>query len=161
MPALPLMLLAFSAVSPLVANADSAQESTPPLRTTINSIVKLVNAERAKAGLQPLVAVPALNTAAQAHAVDMASQDYFDHTSLDGRTYVQRVAKTGYRYITLGENIAAGGATPAATMRQWMNSPGHRANILSAAYKEIGVGYARKADSSFQHYWVQDFGTAR
>jgi hypothetical protein len=88
----------------------------------------------------------------------MAQQNYFSHTSLDGRQFNQRIAAAGYSYSTVGENIACGYSTPQAVMNGWMNSSGHRANILSASFCDIGVGYAFGAASSYGHYWTQDFG---
>ena len=66
---------------------------------------------------------------------------------------------TGYKYFALGENIAAGKATPEGTIRQWMNSSGHRANILNSRFTEIGFGYENAPNSRYRHYWVQVFGT--
>ena len=96
-----------------------------------------------------------LTTAARLHSEDMAAHDYLSHTSLDGRTPWQRMEAQGY---TAGsaENIAAGYSTPAAVMTAWMNSSGHRANILSCSSKAIGVGIGK--GGSYGTYWTQDFG---
>ncbi len=69
-----------------------------------------------------------------------------------------RVNATGYNYSYLGENIAAGGSTPTDTIKQWMNSQGHRENILNSNYTEIGFGYSHSNSSKYKHYWVQVFG---
>ncbi len=122
-------------------------------------LLKLTNLERKKVGLAPLKLSSQLTKAAQLHAIDMASNNYFSHTSRNGSSMVVRAKAAGYKYSLLGENIAAGRATPEGTIRQWMNSSGHRANILNGKFTEIGFGYANAPNSSYQHYWVQVFGT--
>lgn len=122
-------------------------------------IVERTNAERAAQGLPPLKRQENLNAAASWLARDMAVQGYFAHTDKQGRNIAPRLPDFGYtHYAYIGENIAAGQATPAAAMRGWMNSPGHRANLLNPHFREIGVGYASRQNSPFRHYWVQDFG---
>jgi len=120
-------------------------------------VVDLTNAERAKAGCPPLAVDPRLTVAAQAHSSDMASADYFSHDSRDGRTPFQRVASAGYAFSVAAENIAAGQRTPRDVTTGWMNSPGHRANILNCSLVHIGVGYA--TGGAYGTYWTQDFGT--
>jgi uncharacterized protein YkwD len=124
-------------------------------------VVTLTNAERAKAGCGPLTVDATLTAVAQAHSQDMATHNYFDHNSQDGRTPFDRMTAAGYRYSTAAENIAAGQRTPQDVMTAWMNSPGHRANIVNCALKEIGVGYATGSSSQYGVYWTQDFGTPR
>ena len=124
-------------------------------------VVTLTNAERAKAGCGPLAVNATLTAVAQAHSQDMATNNYFDHNSQDGRTPFDRMTAAGYRYSTAAENIAAGQRTAQDVMTGWMNSPGHRANILNCALKEIGVGYATGSSSQYGVYWTQDFGTPR
>jgi uncharacterized protein YkwD len=114
-------------------------------------VFRLVNEERAAAGLPAYAWDPYLALAAQRHAEDMAAQDYFDHTSLDGRSFSDRTREAGYDGSPRGENIARGYRTPEAVMEGWMSSPGHRANILSAGSNEIGVGLR-------DFRWVQVFG---
>jgi uncharacterized protein YkwD len=121
-------------------------------------VVRLVNLEREIANLHPLAWDNALGAAAWDHSTDMAQQDYFSHTSLDGRQFNQRITAAGYPYSTGGENIACGYSTPQAVMNGWMNSSGHRANILNASFCDIGVGYAFESASSYRYYWTQDFG---
>ena len=100
-----------------------------------------------------------LRLAARAHSQDMADHDYFSHTSLDGRTFDQRIQAAGYTgAFPWGENIAAGSTTAASTVELWMNSPGHCSNIMSSGFRSIGVGYAYNAASTYHHYWTQDFG---
>ncbi|WP_435971982.1 CAP domain-containing protein [Streptomyces sp. Qhu_M48] len=119
-----------------------------------DQVVALVNAERAKAGCGPLTANATLTRAAQGHSEDMAARDFFDHTNPDGAGPGERVTAAGYPWSTYGENIAMGQSTPEQVMDSWMNSPGHRANILNCDFKEIGVGI----HSSGGPYWTQVFG---
>jgi len=123
-----------------------------------NEVVTLVNLERQILNLHPLQWDSRLYVAALGHAQDMAQQDYFEHTSLDGRTAGTRITQAGYVWSTYGENIAAAYATPVAVVEGWMNSSGHRANILSSSFCDIGVGYAYSASSRYGDYWTQDFG---
>jgi uncharacterized protein YkwD len=123
-----------------------------------NEVAELVNLEREIENLHPLVWDNALGSAARDHSTDMAQQNYFSHTSLDGRVFNQRITAAGYPYSTCGENIAAGYSSPQAVMNGWMNSQGHRANILNSAFCDLGVGYAFGSSSTYGHYWTQDFG---
>ncbi|MFJ9535738.1 sigma-70 family RNA polymerase sigma factor [Streptomyces sp. NPDC101225] len=136
--------------SPLAAPQAS---STPS--DTVAQVVALVNQERAKAGCGALTEDPQLEEAAQGHSDDMAARDFFDHTNPDGADPGQRITAAGYRWSTYGENIAQGQQTPQAVMESWMNSPGHRANILNCSFKDIGVGVHRGSGGP---WWTQDFG---
>lgn len=127
-------------------------------RTTEEALLDAVNGERADAGCGALEGDAALDTAARLHAEDMAEQNYFSHTSLDGRSPTDRAADQGYSG-GVGENIAAGYPDVAAVMEGWMNSEGHRANILNCDYDVIGIGVADGVEgSTYSKYWVQDFG---
>ncbi|GLW93889.1 CAP domain-containing protein [Actinokineospora globicatena] len=119
-------------------------------------VVEIVNARRAEAGCGPLRWNDKLATAARKHSKDMADRGYFDHNSPDGRTPWDRIKAEGYTKAS-GENIAAGQASPEAVMTSWMNSPGHRANILNCKSTEIGVGMHK--GGSYRIYWTQTFGT--
>jgi uncharacterized protein YkwD len=123
-----------------------------------SEVINLVNVERAAQGLHPLSVDHNLATAARDHSEDMGLQDYFSHTSLDGRTVPDRITAAGYFFNTYGENIAGGQPTPEDVVDAWMSSSGHRANILNQNFCDIGVGYAYLADSTYRHYWTQDFG---
>lgn len=129
----------------------------------IDQIVSLTNAERAKWGLAPLTIEVQLNQAAQKHSADMAYGDQFSHTGVDGSTPWTRIEASGYQYQAAAENIAAGYSTPATVVASWMNSPGHRANILNPNVRNIGVGHVFLANDTgnvnFNHYWTQVFGT--
>ncbi|NNJ07404.1 sigma-70 family RNA polymerase sigma factor [Streptomyces sp. PKU-MA01144] len=121
-------------------------------------VVALVNAERAKAGCGPVRSNDKLETAARRHSEDMAARGYFDHTSPDGTDPGDRITAAGYQWSTYGENIARGQQSPSSVMTSWMNSPGHRANILNCSFKELGVGIH---DGSGGPWWTQAFGTSR
>ena len=123
-----------------------------------SDVIDLVNVERETRGLHPLAYDYSLAAAARDHSEDMGVQDYFSHTSLDGRTVGDRLMEAGYSYNTYGENIAAGQSTPEVVINSWMSSSGHRANILNPNFCDIGVGYVYVADSTYHHYWTQDFG---
>ncbi|WP_326701981.1 sigma-70 family RNA polymerase sigma factor [Streptomyces cyaneofuscatus] len=118
-------------------------------------VLQIVNTERAKEGCGPVTSNDLLATAAQRHSADMASKDYFSHTSPDGTDPGDRITAAGYRWSTYGENIAKGQRTPADVMQAWMDSPGHRANILNCSFKEMGIG---KVDSGGGPVWTQKFG---
>jgi uncharacterized protein YkwD len=100
----------------------------------------------------------ALGRAARAHSRDMADNDYFDHTSRDGRSPADRAQAAGYRSRFVGENIAAGGSTPERTVQQWIDSPGHCVNMLSHEYTVLGVGHATTQRGNMHDYWTQVFG---
>ncbi|MFJ3791616.1 CAP domain-containing protein [Kitasatospora sp. NPDC090091] len=117
-------------------------------------VVDLVNAERAKAGCGPLTAESRLATAAQNHSEDMANRNYFDHASPEGFHADHRIEATGYKWSSWGENIARGQKDPAAVMNAWMNSSGHRANILNCSFKQIGVGVRTGSGGP---WWTQVF----
>lgn len=129
--------------------------SRPP--DHLQTVIALTNQERAKHGLPALAWNEHLFSAAQGHSQDMANGDYFDHRDL-----VNRARQEGYPSSFVGENIAAGRPTPEEVMSQWMNSPGHRNNILNPDYAEIGVGYHYIENDpgrfQYKHYWTQIFG---
>lgn len=168
-----LSLLSFGGISAIAAQSYpvsiTKQQLTVPsiqkMSQNINRIgfeaelLRLTNGERRKAGLAPLKLSSQLTRAAQSHAVDMARNNYFSHTGLNGSSIGDRSKSTGYKYRLVGENLAAGKTTPEATIRQWMNSSGHRANILNGRFTEIGFGYANAPNSLYKNYWVQVFGT--
>ena len=135
--------------------------TTPENLDFVNRVIELTNVERSKLGLPALKVNPNLDTAAQNHSRNMADQDFFSHTGKDGSSPTNRVQSIGYNGVA-GENIAAGSATPEDVLAQWMNSPGHRANILNADYQEIGVGYYFLANDTgsvnYNRYWTQVFG---
>jgi len=115
-------------------------------------VAALVNEQRAANGLQPLTLSTALSNAARVKSQDMHDNHYFAHESPTYGSPFDMLKSFGISYRAAGENIAMGYATPEAVMNAWMNSPGHRANILNASYTQIGVGYV--ADGN---YWTQEF----
>ncbi|WP_244231268.1 CAP domain-containing protein [Saccharomonospora piscinae] len=116
------------------------------------AVVELVNAERADAGCGPVRADHRLRDSAQAHSDDMAEHGYLSHTSQDGTTFDERISDAGYP-SPAAENIAMGMASADAVMEAWMNSDGHRRNILNCDISTIGVGV-----NSDGWYWTQNFG---
>ena len=127
--------------------------------STVNSMEKqvasLTNSERKAKGLSALTLDNQLSKLARLKAEDMAKKGYFSHTSPTYGSAFDMMNKYGVSYRTAGENIAKGQKTAESVMNGWMNSSGHRANILSSAYTNIGVGYAK--DSRGNTYWVQIF----
>lgn len=125
-------------------------------------ILAEANAQRKKAGAPPLRANSLLDKAAQRHAEDMLARGYFAHESPQKKTVRERAREAGYDWRTVGENIAEGQFTVDEVMRTWMNSPGHRRNILDPDFKELGVGLALgRSGSGYRVLWAQAFGTAR
>ncbi|MEU9277108.1 CAP domain-containing protein [Streptomyces sp. NPDC048342] len=140
--------------------ASPGPSSTPTATATASGavarVVELVNAERGKVGCSALTLNTTLSKVAQAHSADMALHQNMSHSGSDGSSPGDRLTDAGYAWSTYGENVAYGYASPEQVMAGWMASPGHKANILNCAFKEIGVGLAQP-DS----YWTQDFGTTR
>ncbi|MER6995621.1 CAP domain-containing protein, partial [Streptomyces sp. NPDC000410] len=133
------------------------QSPLRPPSFTVQQVVDLVNAERDKAGCGPVRGNHKLARAARSHSTDMAARRYFDHTNPDGADPGDRIDAADYQWRRYGENIARGQQTPISVMDAWMNSPGHRANILNCAFKEIGVGVHHAVGGP---WWTQAFGTA-
>ena len=115
-------------------------------------VVRLVNEERAAQGLKALKTNWELSRVARYKSQDMRDRGYFSHTSPTYGSPFTMIRNFGISFRTAGENIAKGYATPQAVVRGWMNSDGHRANILNASFTEIGVGYVASG-----HYWTQMF----
>ncbi|WP_378733155.1 CAP domain-containing protein [Nocardia brasiliensis] len=139
-----------------VAGAPAAQ-AAPSGQSAADAVVSLTNNERAKAGCPALKADPQLTEAAQAHTEDMAAGGFLDHNSSKGDPG-DRIRAAGYRAQTWAENIAEGQRSPSEVVDAWMNSSGHRANILNCGLRDIGVGYAKSGNGT--PYWTQDFGTS-
>ncbi len=124
-------------------------------QTQEEQVAKLVNQERAKYGLKPLKLNWELSRVARYKSQDMIDKRYFSHTSPTYGSPFDMIRNFGISYRSAGENIAAGQQTPQEVMNAWMNSDGHRKNILSSQYTEIGVGYAK--GGQYGHYWTQMF----
>lgn len=144
-------------------NQQNNTTTTPPTTSTpttttsdVNAfeqeVVKLTNAERTKAGLKALQTDDKLMAAAREKSQDMQSKQYFSHTSPTFGSPFDRMKALGITYKSAGENIAQGQRTPQEVVQAWMDSPGHRANILNANYTHIGVGYVKSGN-----YWTQQF----
>lgn len=153
------------------SSPDPGPDSTPssPGGPFAQRVLDLTNQARAQArscggarfaATTPLTYNAQLERAAQGYAADMAAKNYFhhDHTSADGRTFDQRITAAGYTGQTVGENIAAGQPSPEEVVAGWLASEGHCRNVMNPNFRELGVGYAYKAGSTYGHYWVQDFG---
>ena len=145
---------------PTTAPPATEPPASPPAPTTpapapsaTDHVVALVNAARADAGCGALRNDDRLATAAQAHSDDMAANGYFSHTSQDGRTFADRIEAAGYAGSPGGENIAQGQRSPQAVHDAWMNSDGHRRNILDCGFTAIGVGLHGGTWT-----WTQNFG---
>jgi uncharacterized protein YkwD len=143
-------LILITAPSAMAAQACSTASAAPAeasKRTIVRATLCSINAERSRHGLGALTLNRRLSAAATAHAADMDARNYFSHDSLDGGSFVDRIRRAGYlsgaRSWKVGENLAWGSherSTPGAITQSWMNSPGHRANILSSSFREIGIG---------------------
>ena len=123
-----------------------------------DSVLSLINQQRALQGLFPVLLDLGLDAAAEAHSLDMASTPCFQHDSCNGTNWATRVQSYYTAPATIGEIIAAGYTTPDAVVDAWMNSPGHRANILNSSFKVAGVALATGGD--YGRYWTVDFGGA-
>ena len=125
------------------------------IKSIENQVIQLTNQERAKNGLKALTPDWELSRVARYKAMDMRDKNYFSHTSPTYGDPFTMMKNFGIHYSAAAENIAAGQTTPQEVVRAWMNSSGHRANILSTRTTYIGVGYAK--GGSQRYYWVQQF----
>ncbi|NJQ02632.1 CAP domain-containing protein [Streptomyces zingiberis] len=121
-------------------------------------VLNLVNQARADAGCPAVTADARLDAAAGKYSDAMADSGNFSHTGTDGSTVDQRVEREGYRWSAVGENIAKGQPDAGAVMDAWMNSEGHRANILNCGFREMGLGVEERAGGP---WWTQVFATGR
>lgn len=122
-------------------------------------MLRLINAERAARKLQPLKLARTLTQSARRHALDMAAKNFFDHTGSDKSDMTLRITEACYMFRAAAENIAAGyDGDVNAMFKGWMESNGHREAILNRDFVDVGVGYAVKKDTVYEHYWVLNFG---
>ncbi|MFI1357590.1 CAP domain-containing protein [Streptomyces sp. NPDC020898] len=145
--------------TPTKAKEKEKQQSSAPITVSAQAaaeaeVLQLVNEERAKVGCSAVSANSALRDLAEAFSEDMAARGFFDHTDPDGLSPWDRADKAGITSLG-GENIARGQADAAAVMEAWMNSPGHKANILNCDFKTLGVGVHFGSGGP---WWTQDFG---
>jgi uncharacterized protein YkwD len=127
-----------SRLRPVAANAAQVKAAT----------LCLLNAQRGRAGLGVLTENAMLQRAAEKHSLDMSTRKFFEHRNPDGVEPAARIVRTGYPPLLVGENLGWGEedmSTPAAVVKLWMESPGHRANILTPGYREIGIGLSFQA----------------
>ena len=103
----------------------------------------------------------ALSEAAERHSVDMAMRRYFDHVSPEGQRVSQRVSAQGYKWKTVGENLAGGDVTVSGVIAGWLKSPQHCQNIMSPAFSDIGVACVRQPGSQWENYWTMVLATKR
>ena len=148
--------------NPQVKNAAliyPGQKLTIPSLTDVksqeNEVIRLVNVQRAKAGLQTLTQNWQLSRVARYKSQDMIDKGYFSHTSPTYGSPFRMMESFGIKYSAAGENIAMGQQSPSEVMNAWMNSPGHRNNIMSPSFTQIGVGLAK--DKNGRMYWTQMF----
>lgn len=135
-------------------NDTPAEDNTVPTEHAfIRQVVDLVNAERAKEGLAPLTINTKVQAAAQVRAREC--EQSFSHTRPNGSSFATALKEQNVSYRSAGENIAWGQRSPEEVMKGWMNSPGHRANIMNPNFTTIGVGYYQNANGT--NYWCQLF----
>jgi uncharacterized protein YkwD len=132
----------------------------------INRINQIRASARACGTLNYAAAAPLkwndkLFNAAAGHSADMAVKNYFSHTSLDGRSFSQRITNAGYDWRAVGENIAAGQTSVEQVMTAWVNSPGHCANLMNKNFTEVGVACVKNDASSYRYYWTMDLAQPR
>ena len=139
-------------IKPEVPENDSSDAGQEAMKSYVEQVVELVNMERAKVGLPALTMSQDLNNAAQIRAVETVQS--FSHTRPDGSSFSSVLKENGISFRGAGENIAWGQRTPEAVVNAWMNSEGHRANILNKNFTSIGVGYYLNGSTP---YWVQLF----
>lgn len=139
------------------AKAADEAENASGMNAFEQKVLDLTNAYRQKNGLPELRIDEKLSAAAEAHAQDMAENNFFGHISSNGDRVGTRVAEADYDADRVGENIAAGYDTPEEAVEAWIKSPGHRANLLYSKFDEIGVAFVDDNDSRYGEYWVQVF----
>lgn len=147
------LILLFAIIAPL-----AAQDAPKPdaLSKDEQAVLDLTNAQRKAANLPQLTMNPTLMKMAREHSTTMASLNQLGH-DLNGTTFNTRLQKSGYPFGGAGENVAAGQQSPKEAITGWMGSPGHRANLMSRQYTEIGVAVATSSNGT--RYWTQVFAT--
>lgn len=160
---LPPVLLLLAALLSLVAPAAASEQAA--VAEARSALLAATNSARADRGLGALRLNDALAAAAQAHAEDMAARGYAAHVSPDGEDLADRVARSGYRYGSVGENLAFGTVSADATVAGWTGSDGHAANLYAESFTEVGMGYVRgplEVDGArYTHVWVSVYGRPR
>lgn len=148
-----------------VPQADAFQRDTAHLRdlgAVRKEMLDRVNAVRRRERLKPLRSDKTLDATAQRHGEDMLRRAFFDHRNPDGQLVRERAVEAGYKWSKIGENIAEGQVSVEEVVDTWMNSPGHRRNILDPDFQELGVGLVLgQSRDRWRILWVQNFGTPR
>lgn len=155
---LPLLLLCGLTACGHESQADTGTDAAlatigqmdPTAALMVSSAVNEANRVRAQYRLPPLVLDAQITRAAQGHATDMRQHNYFEHQSQDGRSPFDRMHDAGVKFMAAAENIALGQKTAALAFQAWLNSPGHRKNLLNPRYHRQGIGWSNG-------YWVHDF----
>jgi uncharacterized protein YkwD len=149
------------------AYCDTVTTWDPAWAAFEDQVLTLVNQRRAagatcggvaKPPVAPLTVDARLRCAARVHSRDMGTNNFMSHTGSNGSTPWQRITSAGYTYTRAAENVAAGYGTPSAVVAGWMSSTGHCNNIMDARLLHLGVGYFYAPNSTYKHYWTQDFG---
>ncbi len=134
----------------------------PPVSAPVNvstDCTALINTHRSAAGLAPLTVDTRITTAAEAHSIDQAQRGKMSHTGKDGSNAGQRLSRLGYSWSTWSENVAAGQLDCSSVVGAWMNSSGHRKNILNPSMQHIGIGAVKSFNGAI--YWTLDLAAPR
>lgn len=140
------------------AQAMACRQPDDAARLT-DATLSAINAERQQRGMAALSPDPRLSEAALAHACDSAARNRMGHEGSDGSDLGDRVERQGYDFRAIAENVAAGYRTPTSVVQGWMNSSGHRRNILTRNARDVGLGIAAAPDGTL--HWVLNLGTDR
>jgi uncharacterized protein YkwD len=140
--------------APATSTAPTSTAPAAGLTALEQDAFNRINAERAKAGCAALTVDPKIQAVARAHSEDMRDRNYFDHATPEGVSPAQRLTQGGVSWRSMGENIARGQRDAATVVTGWMNSSGHRANIVNCGFKTSGLGVATGGNGP---YWTQDF----
>ncbi|KAG1704582.1 hypothetical protein DVH05_005513 [Phytophthora capsici] len=153
--------LATSSLKPDMSSGVRLRQATRSSQTNdvYGALLARVNQERAAKGLPALCASTKLQKAAQRQSEDMAANDFLHHVGSDGSTVPSRISDAGYKWKSIAENVAGGQADADAVVGTWMNSTGHRMNILGD-YTHFGAGYKHNPNGMYTHYWAQEFATS-
>lgn len=139
----------------IISAAGAVEAAVVSQEKAAEEIVRLVNIERKKAGLPSVKLSHELYRPAMKRAREIVKK--FSHTRPDGKPFNTVFEECQITYRTVGENLAAGQTSCEMVMQQWMESPGHRANILNKNFKYLGVAYLYSGAHKYKHYWVQEF----
>jgi uncharacterized protein YkwD len=141
----------------------------PTSANAVQSVLAGINSVRANAGCGPLTLNGQLMATAEAHARNMAEDDFFGHRDKSGKGFPTRVRAQGYPLTLAAENIAAGQKTPELAVQAWLDSPSHRKNVMNCRFRETGIAMAYQPNDKplkgqsmgLRYYWVQVFGVQR